>query len=186
LDAVPHSLLFLLGPDRLDSLPVTSQHLLCESFPVPPPGRSHPQLKRLCRDLLTKEWKATSPDPARCPYKSLLKPHPFMGLNKFDTGRLHQARSGKSYLCAHPAWGDDRPTTCPRCNEAPETLEYAVLTCPAREPTTARHLQGVPDLGPDAPVWSSASLLAALARFMRSTLTAFPQAGFHAPCQPSA
>jgi len=83
-------------------------------------------------------------------------------------------RSGKRYLRAHPAWDDDRPTTCPRCNEAPETIQHAVLFCPTREPARNRHLQGVSDLGPDAPIWSSASRLAGLARFMRSTLTAFP------------
>jgi len=30
LDTLPHSMLFLLGPDGLSPLPVTSQHLLCE------------------------------------------------------------------------------------------------------------------------------------------------------------
>ena len=45
LDALPHSMLFLLGPDGLGHLPVTSQHLLCEFYPEPPPGWSQPQLK---------------------------------------------------------------------------------------------------------------------------------------------
>jgi len=104
-----------------------------------------------------------------------------MGLNKIDARRLHQTRSGKRDLRADPAWDDGRPTTCPRCNESPETLQHGVLACPVREPARTHHLQGVSDLGPDAPVWSSASLLAALARFMRSTLTAFPPAMFSHP-----
>ena len=38
LDAPPHSMLFLLGPDGLDALPVTSQHLLSKFYPEAPPG----------------------------------------------------------------------------------------------------------------------------------------------------
>ena len=44
LDALPHSKLFLLGPDGHAPLPVTSQHLLSDSNPAPPPGRTYPQL----------------------------------------------------------------------------------------------------------------------------------------------
>jgi len=166
---------------RLAPLPVTSHHLLSDTYPAPTPRRSYPQLMRLCRDLLLKEWDKRSPDLARYLYKPSLSPDPFMGLNKFDAGRLPQTRSGKSYLRAHPAWDDDRPTTCPRCSEAPETLEYAVLYCPAREPARHRHLLGVSDFGPDAPLWPPASLLAALARFMRSILTAFSTGMFSCP-----
>jgi len=55
LDALPHSMLFLLGPDGLDALPVTSQHLLSDFYPEPPPGRSYPQLKLKCKNLLMEE-----------------------------------------------------------------------------------------------------------------------------------
>jgi len=81
---------FLLGPDGLSPLPVTSQHLLTESYPEPPEGRTYPQLRRRCRDLLMEEWKASAPAPARYPYLPSLKPHSFLGLNKFDEGRLQQ------------------------------------------------------------------------------------------------
>ena len=40
LHALPHSILFLLSPDGLGPLPVTSQHLLLDHYPKPPPGRS--------------------------------------------------------------------------------------------------------------------------------------------------
>jgi len=121
------------------------------------------------------------PDSARYSYKPSLKPHPLKGLNKFDARRLHQARSGKSYLRAHLAWDHDLPLTCPRCHEAPETLHHAVLSYPAKEPARTCHLQGVSDLGPAPPSRSSPCLFAAFARFMRSTLTAFPPGMFSTP-----
>jgi len=115
------------------------------------------------------------------PYRLLLKPHPFMGLDKFSAGRLHQMRSGKSYLHAHPSWDSNAPTTCPRCLSAHESFEHAILHCSAKEPARTRHLQGVLDIGPDAPVWSSAALLGALARFIKATATAFPSGMFSRP-----
>jgi len=178
LHALPHSMLFLLGPDGLSPLPVTSQHLLIDQYPEPAPGRSYPQLKLQCRSLLMSEWEEAAPDPARYPYRPSLKPHPFMGLDKFTAGRLHQMRSGKSYIRAHPSWDSDTPTTCPSCQSAPETFEHAILHCSAKGPSRTRHLQGVLDIGPDAPVWSSAALLGALARFVKSTATGFPPGMF--------
>lgn len=88
-DALPHSMLFLLGQDRLAPLPVTSQHLLSKSYPDPPEGRSYSQLRQRCRDLHMKELKERAPDMSRYPYPASLKSHSSMGLNKFDTGRLH-------------------------------------------------------------------------------------------------
>ena len=178
LDALPHSMLFLLGHDALGPLRVTSQHLLCESYPEAPPGRSYPQLKLQCQSLLMEEWNNAVPDPARYPYRPSLKPHPFIGLDRFSAGRLHQMKSGKS---AHPSWDSDVPTTCPSCLSAPETFEHTILHCSAKERARTRHLQGVLDVGPDAPVWSSATLLAALARFIKSTATAFPPGMFSRP-----
>jgi len=181
LDALPHSMLFLLGPDGHAPLPVTSQHRLIDTYPPPPPGRSYPQLKLKCKNLLMEEWDGAAPDPARYPYHPSLKPHPFMGLDKFSAGRLHQMRAGKSYLRAHPSWDSVAPTTCPRCQSAPESFEHAILHCSAKEQARTRHLQGVLELGPDAPVWSSAALLGALARFVKSTATAFPPGMFSRP-----
>ena len=42
LDALPHSMLFLLGPDGRAPLLVTSQHVLCEPYPKPREIRSYP------------------------------------------------------------------------------------------------------------------------------------------------
>jgi len=64
LDVIPHSMLFLLGPDGLAPLPGISQHLLAESYPEPPEGRTYPQPEWCCRTLLIEEWKARAPAPA--------------------------------------------------------------------------------------------------------------------------
>jgi len=45
LDALPHSMLLILGPNGDSPLPVTSQHLLCKLYPVPLLFRSYLQLK---------------------------------------------------------------------------------------------------------------------------------------------
>jgi len=181
LDVLSYSMLFFLGPDGHAPLPVTSQHLLGESYPNPPLGRTYAQLKLLCKKLLMEEWEEAAPGTARYAYRPSLKPHRFMGLSKFDAGCLHQMRSGKSYLRDHPSWDDDGPTTCPSCNEAPESFEHAILPCWAKESARNRHLQGVTELGPDAPAWSSVALLGTLTRFIRSTATAFPPGRFSRP-----
>lgn len=159
MDAVPHSMVFLLGTDGLAAFPVTSQHLLADCYADPPKGSSYPQLRRRCRDLLMVEWQARTPDPVRYPYRSSLKHHPFMGLNKFDAGRLHQMRSGNSNIRAHPSWDNDDPTTC---DESLEMFEHAILPCPARAPTRDPPPLVISDLGSNAPICSSATLLSAL------------------------
>jgi len=113
------------------------------STPTPPPGRSYQKLKLLCKSLLLKEWEDAAPDPARYPYHHSLAPHAFMGLNKFTLGRLHQMRSGRSYLRVCPTWDSDVRTTCLSCDEAIETFEHAILRCPVLGVRTPRQdLQG--------------------------------------------
>jgi len=57
-DAVPHSMLFLLGPNGLAPLQVTSGRLLAELYPEPSEGGRYPQLRWRCLDLLIEQWKA--------------------------------------------------------------------------------------------------------------------------------
>jgi len=98
-----------------------------------------------------------------------------MGLGKFVAGRIHQMRSGKSYLAAHPSWGDpDAEKSCLLCSEAPQTFEHAILSCPSSARQRSRLLQGISDLAPEAPIWSDQQLLIALAEFIRTTATGFP------------
>jgi len=125
-----------------------------------PPGRSYPQLKLKCKNLLMEEWDEAAPDPARYPFRPSLKPHPFMGLDKFTAGRLHQMRSGKSYLRALPSWDSDVPTTCPSCLSAPRHSSTLSSAAQLRSPPGPATFRGswtsprMPQYGPLLPSWA--------------------------------
>ena len=90
-------------------------------------------LKRRARDALLADWASLHPTPEYYPFQPRLTPDPFMGLDKFVAGRIHQMRAGKSYLAAHPSWWSELPDhTCPRCAPAPETFSHAILHCPRK------------------------------------------------------
>jgi len=156
------------------TLPPISLHLTDYLPPVPGVVPSYAGLKIRAKQLLLSDRSAT-PAPPYYPYPPTTHPHPFMGLGKFVAGRVHQRRSGKSYLAAHPSWEDpDADTSCPQCYEAPQTFEHAILSCPSSARQRSRLLQGVSDLAPEAPVWSDQQLLIALTEIIRPTATGFP------------
>jgi hypothetical protein len=67
-------------------------------------------------------------------YPILRKLHTFMRLGKFQASRIHQMRSGQSYLAAQPTpFQQDKSTLCPACESEEESFEHATLDCPARE-----------------------------------------------------
>ena len=115
------------------------------------------------------------PSSSRLLVHSLPHPHPFMGLSKFLAGRIHQMRSGKSYLAAHPSWFNrELPTLCPRCRASPETFEHTILYCKSRLRQKELHLPGLDSLDADSPIWTSDHLVTALAKFIITTSTGFP------------
>ena len=121
------------------------------------------------------EYWRSLPLPEYYPYPLHLSPHPFMGLGNFMAGRILQMRSQESYLAAHPSWFNAHDSSLgPHCGDEPETFSHAILRCPAKVSARARHLQGVSSVGPDAPLWSSSSLLLSLAAYIKATGTAFP------------
>jgi len=156
------------------TLPPISLHFTDYLPPVPRVVPSYACLKLRAKQLLHSDWSATPPPPYY-PYRPTTRPHPFMGLGKYVAGRIHQMRSGKSYLAAHPSWEDpDADTSCPLCSEAPQTFKHAILSCSSSARQRSRLLQGVSDLAPEAPVWSDQQLLIALSEFIRTTATGFP------------
>ena len=115
------------------------------------------------------------PTPSYYSYPLSITPHPFMGLGKFMAGRIHQMRAQKSYLAAHPSWSNPLgPKHCPRCGNEDETFSHAILRCTSTSDTRERLLQGLSDVGPESPLWSSKTLLLALASFITATGTNFP------------
>jgi len=160
--------------EDVSTLPPISLHLTDYLPPIPGIVPSYSRLKWRAKQLLLSDW-SDAPAPPYYPYPPSTRPHPFMGLGKFVAGRIHQMRSGKSYLAAHPSWGNpDADRSCPLCSEAPQTFEHAILSCPSSACQRSRLLQGILELGPEAPVWSDQQLLIALAEFIRTTAAGFP------------
>jgi len=162
-----------LVPDA-SMLPPISLHLTDYLPPVPVVIPSYARLKLRAKQLLLSDRSATRAPPYY-PIPPSTRPHPFMGLGKFVAGRIHQMRSGKGYLAAHPSWDTpEADKSCPLYSEALQTLEHAILSCPSSARQRSRLLQGVSDLAPEAPIWSDQQLLIALAEFIRTTTTGFP------------
>ena len=175
VDALAHLTLPLL--EGLSFAPLINSILLPDLPALPRDEimtNAYRALKRRAQTLLMEHWRSL-PLPDYYPYPLRLSPHPFMGLGKFMAGRIHQIRFQKSYLAAHPSWFNTHDfTLCSLCGDEPETFSHAILRCPAKASTRARHLQGVSSVDQDAPLWSSSSLLLSLAAFIKATGTAFP------------
>jgi len=155
VDAVAHRTIpFTLGLSRM---PMINTHLVCPTPAFPPQSlmdSTYSALKKRVREALLVEWGSLFPTPGYYLHPPVLHPRPFMGLNKFVAGRIHQMRAGKSCLAAHPTWrSPDAATSCPRCGLEPETFEHAILSCPSRQHSRWRLLHGVTDVGPEAPLW---------------------------------
>jgi len=166
-----------------------NSHLVFPTPTLPPQsliGKAYSALKKRIRERLLEEWASLFPAPGYYLHPPALSPRPFMGLGKFIAGRIHQMRAGKGYLAGHPTWrSPDAETSCPRCGLEPETCEHAILSCPSRQHSRSRLLQGVADIGPEAPIWSSLQLLKRLATFIGVTSTGFPPTMFPPTTPPS-
>jgi len=176
VDAVAHRTIpFTIG---LSMMPMINSHLVFPTPALPPQSlmdSTYSALKKRVREKLLEEWASLCPTQGYYLHPPAISPRPFMGLGKFIAGRIHQMRAGKSYLAAHPTWrSPDGDTSCPRCGLEPETFEHAIRSCPSRQHSRSRLLQGVTDIGPEAPLWSSLPLLKRLATFIGLTSTGFP------------
>ena len=124
---------------------------------IPPPQlmiRTYLALKKRARDTLLDDWRTLHPAPNYYPYSPRLVPYPFMGLDKFVAGRIHQMRSGKSYLAAHPSWWSKLPNdTCPRCGSDSESFTHAILHCLTKNRERSLLLGEVTSLNEGSPLW---------------------------------
>ena len=145
---------------------------------IPPPllmALTHKALKAHFQLGMLTEWESLHPSPDYYIYPCRLDPHPFLGLDKFIAGRLHQMRAHKSYLAAHPSWWSEDPdTTCPRCSPNKESFEHAILHCSARSDHRCRYLEPALSLRADSPLWDNNDHLHALSDYLSATRTGFP------------
>ena len=103
------------------------------------------------------------------------RPHHFMKLGKFQASRIHQMRSGRSYLAAQADPLDQDPNpTCQRCWEREETFHHGAITCPAHERFRTTLCPTVDSVGPDSPLWRSLEDLKSFGRFIFSSRINFP------------
>ena len=138
-------------------------------------ARTYKDLNVRSQLLMLEEWNSLHPHPEYYDYPCRLAPHPFMGLDKFIAGRLHQMRAHKSYLAAHPSWWSDDPdTSCPHCRSDTETFEHAILQCPAKSSQRDRYLEPTLSLHADSPLWDNKEHLHALSQYLSATKTGFP------------
>jgi len=187
VDAVAHRTIpFTLGLSRM---PMINSHLVCPTPTLPPQSlmdNTYSALKKRVRETLLVPWASLFPTPGYELHPPALSPRPFMGLGNFVAGRIHKMRAGKSYLAAHTTWRPpDADSSSPRCGLEPETFEHAILSCPSSQHSRSRLLNGVTDVGPKAPLWSSLPLLKRLATFIGVTSTGFPPTIFPRTTPPS-
>lgn len=106
MDAVPHRTIpFTRGLSRM---PTINTDLVPElSALLPPPSlmtRTYSVLKKRVMEARIEHWSQRFPPLAYYYHSPAIHPPPFMGLNKFTAGQIHQMRARKSYLAAHPSW----------------------------------------------------------------------------------
>jgi len=137
-------------------------------------------LRTRAKNMLIQELTTNDPPPPYYQYPLSPSPHPFMGLGKYLARRIHQMRSAKSYLAAHPSWFDENPDpTCPQCGEGPDSFQHAILTCPARTRVRDLLLKDVSSLEHDATILSQPRLIRGLGEYITDTKTGFRRDRLH-------
>ena len=103
------------------------------------------------------------------------RPHHFMKLGKFQALRIHQMRSGRSYLAAHKdPLGQDPDPACRRCWQGEETFHHTAITCSAHDRFRTALCPTVESVEPDSPLWRSPEDLKSFGRFILSARINFP------------
>jgi len=175
LDSLCHEVSDLI--EEIPILPLASTDLV--ALPLSPvPSVTYLALRTPLIQSLLADWLDISPPvPSSYPYDACLTPHALTGLPRFICGRIHQMRSGASYLAAHISWRNrDASTLCPFCEEDDESFQHAILHCPAKACARLAYLSVVDDIGPDGPFRLSVPLLRGLAEYLYAARMGFPPA----------
>jgi len=173
LDSLCHQFSDLI--EQIPMLPLASTDLVALPLSRIPSVTYQAVRARLLQSPLA-DWLDLSPPVTLLyPYSACLTPHTFTGLPRFVCGRINQMRSGASYLAVHVSWRSRNSSTlCPFCVEGDESIQHAILDCPAKAHPRLTHLSGVDDIGPDGPLWLSVPLLRGLAEYLYATRPGFP------------
>jgi len=173
LDALCHEVPDLI--EEISILPLASTDVVAQPLSRVPSVTYQALRTPLIQSLLADWLDISPPVPCNYPYGACLTPHAFTGLPRYMCGRIHQMRSGASYLAAHISWRNrDSSTLCPLCEEEDESFQHAILHCPAKAHPRLTHLSGVDDIRPDGPLWLLVPLLRGLAEYLYATRTGFP------------
>jgi len=90
-------------------------------------------------------------------------------------GRIHQMRSAKCYLAAHPGWFDEEPgLTCPGCGIESKSFQHPILNYPSHPHAQDLLLKEVTSVDADSPIWNHLHLIKALGQCNTTTKTHFP------------
>jgi len=175
LDSLCHEVSDLI--EEISILPLALTDLVALLLSRVPSVTYQPLRTPLIQSLLADWLDISPPVPSSYPYDACPTPPAFIGLPRFICGRIHQMRTGASYLAAHISWRNrDSTTLCPFSEEDDESFQHAILHCPAKAHPRLTHLSGVDDIGADGPPWVSVPLLRGLAEYLYATRTGFPPA----------
>ena len=175
LNALCHLLLPVVS--QVPTFPIAQPHLLPASETTPGSPRLrhfYSAVKFRARAHLRSDWQASEPPPLYYCYPLTTIPHPFIGLDQFTSGRIHQIRADKGNLAAQPNCGDSAPdTSCPRCGLEDETLEHVRLNYHVLAAFRRHYFPNIDSVGPASPLWSSKDHLLNLTRYINTTDIAF-------------
>jgi len=116
LDSLCHEVSDLI--EEISILPLASTDLVAQPLSRVPSVTYQALRTPLIQSLLADWLDVSPPVPSYYPYAACLTPHAFTGLSRFICGRIHQMRSGASYLAAYTSWRNrDSSTLCPFCEE---------------------------------------------------------------------
>jgi len=119
LDSLCHEVSDLI--EEIPILPLASTDLVVLPLSRIPSFTYQAHRASLLQSLLADWLHLSPPVPLSYPYSACLTPHAFTGLSRFICGRIHQMRTGASYLAAHVSWWSrDSSTLCPFCEEDDE------------------------------------------------------------------
>ncbi|KAH0611643.1 uncharacterized protein H6S33_010908 [Morchella sextelata] len=148
------------------------EHLCSLLLPLIEEGVDQGKMAHRAKQQLLDNWCTHFPTPTYYTYRLDTSPLPFTHLHKFIATRIHQIRSGKSYLRAQQSWINLHTSPkCRKCGLEDETPDHAILQCNASALTRSQTLEGVTSL---EEIWDNHTLTLQLGAYITKTRTGYP------------